>query len=210
MVSIKNRDLYAIAGQEVANGVIDTGLWTKAFADSGGNDVQAKALYLKMRVIDLSSQRDAQQRQLQQQVRIQQQQSVEQQKKQICMDTERKKNKELQYKATSKSNFICYNETPFQHWVRGIINFFCWLVGLIAIVVFLASFTDKNISGFWGGIAVILLLAALLIPSRFSIRKATVKCPECSTELIVPADQNINIRCGNCKFEFPMITSMNP
>lgn len=78
MVNIKDKDLYAIAGQEVANGVVDTGLWTKAFAESSGNDALAKALYLKMRVIDISSQRDAQQ----QQARIQQQQNIDQQKQQ--------------------------------------------------------------------------------------------------------------------------------
>lgn len=78
MVNIKDKDLYAIAGQEVANGIIDTGLWTKAFSDSGGNDAQAKALYLKMRVIDISSQRNAQQ----QQARIEQQRNIVQQKQQ--------------------------------------------------------------------------------------------------------------------------------
>lgn len=82
MVSVKDKDLYAIAGQEVANSVIDTGLWTKAFADSSGNDAQAKALYLKMRVIDLSSQRDNQQKKQilqQKQERMHQQRLVEQQ-----------------------------------------------------------------------------------------------------------------------------------
>jgi len=78
VVKIKDKDLYAIAGQEVANGIIDTGLWTKAFSDSGGNDAQAKALYLKMRVIDISSQRNAQQ----QQARIEQQRNIVQQKQQ--------------------------------------------------------------------------------------------------------------------------------
>lgn len=85
MVSIKDKDLYAIAGQEVANGVIDTGLWTKAFADSRGNDVQARALYIKMRVVDLLTQRDEQLKQLKQQARIQQQQNIEQQKQQALL-----------------------------------------------------------------------------------------------------------------------------
>jgi len=58
MVNIKDSDLYAVAGQEVSNGVIDTGLWTKAFAESGGSDQATKALYLKMRVLDLTQQRD--------------------------------------------------------------------------------------------------------------------------------------------------------
>ena len=32
---------------------MDSGLWTKAFADSRGRNEEAKALYLKMRVLDL-------------------------------------------------------------------------------------------------------------------------------------------------------------
>lgn len=81
-VSIKDKDLYAIVGQEVANGDIDTGLWTKAVANSGGNDAQAKSLYLKMRVLDLSNQRDTQQKQLQQRAKIEEQQRIEQDKQQ--------------------------------------------------------------------------------------------------------------------------------
>lgn len=73
MVNIKDKDLYAIVGQEVANGSIDIGLWTKAISECGGNEAQAKSLYLKMRVLDLSEQRETQQKLLQQQACIQQQ-----------------------------------------------------------------------------------------------------------------------------------------
>jgi len=53
MVDTTDKELYAIAAREVAQGTIDQGLWGKAFADSAGQKPAAEALYLKMRVSEL-------------------------------------------------------------------------------------------------------------------------------------------------------------
>ena len=60
MVDLNDRELYARVSQEIGNGNMDSGLWTKAFADSRGRNDEAKALYLKMRVLDLKQQASAQ------------------------------------------------------------------------------------------------------------------------------------------------------
>jgi len=56
MSNTEDKDLYGIVAQEVRNGVVDSGLHAKAFAESGGNQQAAEALYLKLRVQDLKEQ----------------------------------------------------------------------------------------------------------------------------------------------------------
>lgn len=53
-VSTDDTELYAIAGEEVADGRIDPGLWTKAFVDADGDNAKAQILYIRMRVSYLS------------------------------------------------------------------------------------------------------------------------------------------------------------
>ena len=44
---------YAKIGEEIDAGIIDKGLWTKCFADAGGNSNEQKALYLKIKAKQL-------------------------------------------------------------------------------------------------------------------------------------------------------------
>ena len=44
---------YAKIGEEIDAGIIDKGLWTKCFADAGGDSNEQKALYLKIKAKQL-------------------------------------------------------------------------------------------------------------------------------------------------------------
>ncbi|MDA0630527.1 MAG: hypothetical protein O2981_04015 [Proteobacteria bacterium] len=46
----KEEKLYAIATQELIQNTVRVGLWAKAWSSAGGNDREAKALYLALRV----------------------------------------------------------------------------------------------------------------------------------------------------------------
>jgi hypothetical protein len=54
---------YAAVAKEIADGVIETATWTKAFAHSGGDDLATKSLYCRYRAekLDNSSRRHAKQ-----------------------------------------------------------------------------------------------------------------------------------------------------
>ncbi|MCB1209517.1 MAG: hypothetical protein KDK97_09335 [Verrucomicrobiales bacterium] len=45
--------LYTVVADELFNGVVDPGLWTKAFADADGHPDRAQAFYIKYRVAQL-------------------------------------------------------------------------------------------------------------------------------------------------------------
>ena len=51
-------DLYAIAWKEVENNDQDKGLWARLYAEHSGNDELLKTAYLKLRVEELSKQRE--------------------------------------------------------------------------------------------------------------------------------------------------------
>ena len=51
--------LYAQAAEEVASGQIRQGLWAKAIAETGGDEVAAKAHYLKLRVEIMKAEAEA-------------------------------------------------------------------------------------------------------------------------------------------------------
>ncbi len=46
---IDEEGVYALIAQELETGVADKGLWTRLFAESGGDDKQTKVLYIKQR-----------------------------------------------------------------------------------------------------------------------------------------------------------------
>lgn len=46
---INEEDIYASIAQELETGVADKGLWTRLFAESGGDEKQTKVLYIKQR-----------------------------------------------------------------------------------------------------------------------------------------------------------------
>lgn len=51
--SDNDKRLYAAVAEEIAQGVVDPGIWTKAFAQSGGGEPATKALYIEIRVSEL-------------------------------------------------------------------------------------------------------------------------------------------------------------
>lgn len=57
-VRINDKELYARVGSEISDGMVDPGLWTKAFADSRGDEQRARSLYIRMRVAELVAQRE--------------------------------------------------------------------------------------------------------------------------------------------------------
>ena len=50
---IPDEAYYEMAAKEVQNDNIRPGLWAKAWSDAGGDDMKAKALYLKLRVASM-------------------------------------------------------------------------------------------------------------------------------------------------------------
>ena len=65
-INIDDRELYGFVSQEMANGIIDSGLMTKALAETDFNENKSKSLYIKMRVSDLSAQSKQQEKLLDQ------------------------------------------------------------------------------------------------------------------------------------------------
>ena len=55
VVKHDDESLYETVANEIEAGDIQKGLWTKAFAQSGGNEAQTKALYIQTRVEQLGS-----------------------------------------------------------------------------------------------------------------------------------------------------------
>lgn len=55
-MNIQDKDFYGLVAQEMSNNIIDTGLMTKASAETDFDEKRSKALYIKMRVADLISQ----------------------------------------------------------------------------------------------------------------------------------------------------------
>jgi hypothetical protein len=193
--------LYAIAAQEVSNRVIDPGLWAKAFADTNGNEQQANALYLKMRVLELSEQRDTAQKQLQQQARLQQQQ----QKQQAASDLAARGAAEqsrlgesnartARLKATTKTYAPVYDQPLILRALRNILYYasaYLVLIGIFGII-------DGN--GFFGwfvvGGCVSLWVSSKLVPAQ-----AIVTCPQCHIKSRVPSKTYMNFHCRICQLE---------
>lgn len=53
---INDKEFYGYVAQEMANGIIDSGLMAKASAETDFDENKSKALYIKMRVADLIAQ----------------------------------------------------------------------------------------------------------------------------------------------------------
>lgn len=53
---INDKEFYGYVAQEMANGVIDSGIMAKASAETDFDENKSKALYIKMRVADLIAQ----------------------------------------------------------------------------------------------------------------------------------------------------------
>lgn len=53
---ISEEAYYAQAAHEVRNNIISEGLWAKAWSDAHGDEIQAKALYIRYRVEDMRRQ----------------------------------------------------------------------------------------------------------------------------------------------------------
>ncbi len=47
---IPDEDYYEMVSKEISSNQIRTGLWAKAWAEANGDDIKAKAIYLKLRV----------------------------------------------------------------------------------------------------------------------------------------------------------------
>lgn len=52
-MSPADQELYEIAGQELFSNSLKLGLWTLAFAQAGGDESRAKAVYIELRVAEL-------------------------------------------------------------------------------------------------------------------------------------------------------------
>ena len=77
-VSTAQKDLYAIAANELDQGAADPGLWAKAIADADGSRNKAQAYYLRMRVTELIAEREQiEQERHEESLRQQQQRYVE-------------------------------------------------------------------------------------------------------------------------------------
>lgn len=50
-----NNDAYAAALAEIEEGRLDKGVWARSFAESGGDESKAKALYIKARAESIQS-----------------------------------------------------------------------------------------------------------------------------------------------------------
>jgi hypothetical protein len=51
----RNQAFYDMVAEELKTQKLDQGMWVRAFSDAGGNENQAKALYIKYRVAQLES-----------------------------------------------------------------------------------------------------------------------------------------------------------
>lgn len=54
---MRDKSLYGIVDQEFQNGSIDRALWTKALADSDGQEDRTRARYIRLRVNELKTER---------------------------------------------------------------------------------------------------------------------------------------------------------
>ena len=91
-MNIQDKDFYGLVAQEMSNNIIDTGLMTKALAETEFDENRSKAMYIKMRVADLKNQQEQQQILLEKQILEAQKQKEYEQK-----EYEQKLKKQLEY-----------------------------------------------------------------------------------------------------------------
>lgn len=58
-MSANDQQHYETVAAEIQQKVLRPGLWTRAFAESGGEDAKAKALYIRLRVAELKEEEKA-------------------------------------------------------------------------------------------------------------------------------------------------------
>jgi hypothetical protein len=105
---INDKEFYGYVAQEMANGVIDSGIMAKASAETDFDENKSKALYIKMRVADLIAQNK------------QQEEAI----KQLQLDIAKKNNHEN-------------NQIRLQSISDGAASFIKIILFLVAMVIFL-------------------------------------------------------------------------
>jgi hypothetical protein len=105
---INDKEFYGYVAQEMANGVIDSGIMAKASAETDFDENKSKALYIKMRVADLIAQNKQQEEEI----------------KQLQLDIAKKNNHEN-------------NQKRLQSISDGAASFIKIILFLVAMVIFL-------------------------------------------------------------------------
>ena len=91
-MNIQDKDFYGLVAQEMSNNIVDTGLMTKALAETDFDENRSKAMYIKMRVADLIKQQEQKQILIEKQILEAQKQKEYEQK-----EYEQKVKKQLEY-----------------------------------------------------------------------------------------------------------------